>query len=370
MYAFSPVTNSSKGIIFIPDISGFTQFIKKTEIIHSQHIITELIELIIKETGDEFSVSEIEGDAVLFFNNNSLPDFEKLTSLCITIFKKFHQHLKYYARDRICHCGACNSTEKLSLKFILHSGTITQFEVGGHQKLLGEDVIVAHRFLKNRIDQSEYILFSGDFINDSKPSSHHLNSLIIGEENLEGLDNKMYYYRSLGPFKKEIEEPPARKSLNFPTIKTGKMVDISAQPKELLQMLTEPEHRIKWMKSLNRITLKDQKINRILSYHECVLGGNHLEVSIEDVVTNDVGIKFFERAQMKRPLLDFMVFYHMEKKDSKITQVGIGNHFFKSKYWIINRILLPILPLVFRFLNQINLRRLKEYTEKEYRNIL
>ena len=342
MYAFSPVTNSSKGIIFIPDISGFTHFIKKTEIIHSQHIITELIELIIKETGDEFSVSEIEGDAVLFFNNNSLPDFEKLTSLCITIFKKFHQHLKYYARDRICHCGACNSTEKLSLKFILHSGTITQFEVGGHQKLLGEDVIVAHRFLKNRIDQSEYILFSGDFINDSKPSS----------------------------LKKEIEEPPARKSLNFPTIKTGKMVDISAQPKELLQMLTEPEHRIKWMKSLNRITLKDQKINRILSYHECVLGGNHLEVSIEDVVTNDVGIKFFERAQMKRPLLDFMVFYHMEKKDSKITQVGIGNHFFKSKYWIINRILLPILPLVFRFLNQINLRRLKEYTEKEYRNIL
>lgn len=120
-------------------------------------------------------------------------------------------------------------------------------------------MIVAHRFLKNRIDQSEYILFSGDFINDSKPSSHHLNSLIIGEENLEGLDNKMYYYRSLGPFKKEIEEPPARKSLNFPTIKTGKMVDISAQPKELLQMLTEPEHRIKWMKSLNRITLKDQK---------------------------------------------------------------------------------------------------------------
>ena len=59
MHVISPVTDSNKGVIFIPDISGFTQFIKKTEISHSQHIITELLELIIRETGKEFSLSEI-----------------------------------------------------------------------------------------------------------------------------------------------------------------------------------------------------------------------------------------------------------------------------------------------------------------------
>ncbi|EPR71686.1 DUF2652 domain-containing protein [Cyclobacterium qasimii] len=364
MHAFSPITDSNTGIIFIPDISGFTQFIKQTEISHSQHIITELLELIIKETGEEFSVSEIEGDAVLFYNTNSSPDFEKLTQLCIRIFKKFHQHLKYYARDRICQCGACNSTEKLSLKFILHSGTITRYEVGGHQKLLGEDVIVAHRFLKNNIKQPEYILFSENFIKASKIEATQLETLSMNEEKLEGLGNTIFYYQPLRSYKEHIEEPPPRSAIAFPQIKTGRMVEILAQPKELLLMLAEPDHRIKWMKSLKRITLRDQKINRILSSHECLIGANQLEVSIEDVIANDLGIKLFERARMKRPQIDFIVLYHLEKVDGKTTRIGIGNHFFKSKNWATNLFLLPVLSFMFRFLNQINLRRLKKYAEK------
>lgn len=37
----------NSALIFIPDISGFTNFVTKTEIQHSNHIITELIELLI-----------------------------------------------------------------------------------------------------------------------------------------------------------------------------------------------------------------------------------------------------------------------------------------------------------------------------------
>ncbi|MFC2085655.1 hypothetical protein ACFLRO_00420 [Bacteroidota bacterium] len=32
------------GLLFVPDISGFTQFVKATEISHSRHIIQELLE--------------------------------------------------------------------------------------------------------------------------------------------------------------------------------------------------------------------------------------------------------------------------------------------------------------------------------------
>ena len=42
---------TDKKLLFIPDISGFTQFITSTEISHSHHIITELINLIIDENG-------------------------------------------------------------------------------------------------------------------------------------------------------------------------------------------------------------------------------------------------------------------------------------------------------------------------------
>ena len=143
------------------------------------------------------------------------------------------------------------------------------------------------------------------------------------------------------------------------------MVDIKTDSNELLLMLTEPQHRIKWMKSLNNITLKGHKINRILSVHECLIGSNQIEVSIEEVTTNDLGINFFERARMKHPQLDFLVLYHLEKKNNKITRLGIGNHFYKTRYWSIKLFLIPVFSLMFRLFNYINLKRLNKYAEKE-----
>ncbi len=153
-------TGARHGTIFIPDISGFTKFINDTEIGHSQHIIAELLDLIIEETGTYFEISEIEGDAILFYRYSEFVDFEFLISLCERIFMKFHKHLKYYKRDKICHCGACSTTETLSLKFILHFGVIYTYTVADRLKLLGKDVILAHRLLKNSIPHHEYILLT------------------------------------------------------------------------------------------------------------------------------------------------------------------------------------------------------------------
>ena len=53
---------SDQAIILIPDISGFTDFTSATEIDHSAHIITELLELIIASNETGFTLAEIEGD--------------------------------------------------------------------------------------------------------------------------------------------------------------------------------------------------------------------------------------------------------------------------------------------------------------------
>ena len=56
---------AEKALIYIPDISGFTKFVTQTEISHSNHIIAELIEIIINANDLNLQISEIEGDAVL-----------------------------------------------------------------------------------------------------------------------------------------------------------------------------------------------------------------------------------------------------------------------------------------------------------------
>ena len=56
----------NRGLLFIPDISGFTRFINQTDIEHSRLIIQELLEVLINANQIGLEVSEIEGDAILF----------------------------------------------------------------------------------------------------------------------------------------------------------------------------------------------------------------------------------------------------------------------------------------------------------------
>ena len=61
----------NKALIFIPDISGFTKFVTKCAIDHSNQIISNLINIIVDSNQLGLQVAEIEGDAVLFKRNST-----------------------------------------------------------------------------------------------------------------------------------------------------------------------------------------------------------------------------------------------------------------------------------------------------------
>ena len=53
-------------LLFVPDISGFTQFITNRELQHLHYVIAELPEILIESNEINLEVHEIEGDAILF----------------------------------------------------------------------------------------------------------------------------------------------------------------------------------------------------------------------------------------------------------------------------------------------------------------
>lgn len=188
------MTKANSTLLFIPDISGFTEFVNKTEISHSRHIISELLELIINSDKNEMSVSEIEGDAVLFFKDE-VPTVEDLIDQCQFTFKNFHSHLQRYNTERICRCGACETASKLSLKFIVHAGNIEKINIKEHHKLHGTDVILAHRLLKNSIDLTEYILITDKLNTNQKSFTNNSNDWIHiqhGKATYDNLDDINY----------------------------------------------------------------------------------------------------------------------------------------------------------------------------------
>jgi hypothetical protein len=148
------------GLIFIPDISGFTQFVSSVELKHSQHIIQELLETIIDANQMGLNVSEVEGDAILFYKFGASPDLKITYQQVEKMFLLFHQQLEQYESRRTCHCKACITAIHLSLKIITHYGEFTEYRIKNFLTLFGNDIIIAHRLLKNDIPQHDYWLIT------------------------------------------------------------------------------------------------------------------------------------------------------------------------------------------------------------------
>lgn len=155
----------NQALLFIPDISGFTQFVTATEIEHSNHIIASLIEEIIAANGLGLVVSEIEGDAVLFYRLGAPPAVGEVVEQAKTMFRRFHSKLSAMESCGRCHCGACSTASNLTVKFVTHYGQCREMPVHTFTKLIGSDVILAHRLLKNALPEREYLLLSEQYLN-------------------------------------------------------------------------------------------------------------------------------------------------------------------------------------------------------------
>jgi hypothetical protein len=94
------------GLPFIPDIRGFTKFVNDTEIEHSRYIIGELLENIINSNQIGLTISEIEGDAVLFYRFGKTSSLEEIYSQVESMFCNFQRQLKNYESRRACRCSA------------------------------------------------------------------------------------------------------------------------------------------------------------------------------------------------------------------------------------------------------------------------
>ncbi len=160
---------NSNGLIFIPDISGFTQFVTSVELKHSQHIIHELLEIIFDANQMELEVSEVEGDAILFYKMGETPDLFVTYKQVEKMFLSFHKQLERYESQRTCHCNACISAIHLSLKIITHYGNFTQYRIKNFLTLIGKDIIIAHQLLKNDIPKHEYWLITNEMSGGNVP---------------------------------------------------------------------------------------------------------------------------------------------------------------------------------------------------------
>ncbi|MDX1285422.1 MAG: DUF2652 domain-containing protein [Draconibacterium sp.] len=305
-------------LLFIPDISGFTEFVHSTEIKHSRHIISELLEIIVNCDQLGMHVSEIEGDAVLCYKDD-IPTLAELVQQCETTFKNFHSHLKRYDTERICRCGACETASNLSLKFFIHSGEVEKIKVRDHEKLHGSDVILVHRLMKNSINSSEYILFSeavsNSFSNSETPSWFKLND---GTDSYDSLGKVKYHFAELGSLHTDI---PTGKSISFPELSSERIsvdVEINAPLSIVYENFTNFEKRLEWNQEIKDIILQDdKKFNEAGALHTCLVGNNMLDIETIGRLEDNDKIIYGERLNKFSVIRDLITIFTFEKHGQK-----------------------------------------------------
>jgi class 3 adenylate cyclase len=147
-------SDSQTGYLIIADISGYTSYVAKTEIQDAQALLAELLTRIVGQFKPVVEISKMEGDAVFAYSSTLLPPSgETLMELIEATYIAFREGQELYRRT-LCDCEACQALPLLELKFILHYGEYAIQKVGNYRELIGSDVNLAHRLLKNHVTEA------------------------------------------------------------------------------------------------------------------------------------------------------------------------------------------------------------------------
>lgn len=258
-----------KALYFMPDISGFTQFVNTTEIEHSTHIIAELLEILLDNNTLDLKLAEIEGDALFMYTTKSI-SFDELMQQTQKMMTAFHTHTKTYENKRICNCGSCRTTHDLKLKFVVHYGDLHFIQVKNIIKPYGKDVIKTHRLLKNNISLNEYLLITDSVY---EVFEKEIDAGWEKDAQVYDLQEIKYFYKNLSFIEKELKIEQQIKSVieDEKEPKYSIQKTMNACIDTLYELISELKYRHLWDEDVKELKFDENKINRVGTQHNCVL---------------------------------------------------------------------------------------------------
>lgn len=153
----------SRGTLLLADISGYTGFLQGVADAHYELIVeaespppaydlvASLLDGIVESIVPPFRLVKFEGDAVFVVVDDADVGARgaALVALLRACHAEFRTRLDEANKRWTCTCDSCSRVHLLDLKFVLHHGEYVVQQVGRQDELLGPDVNIAHRLLKN-----------------------------------------------------------------------------------------------------------------------------------------------------------------------------------------------------------------------------
>jgi uncharacterized protein YndB with AHSA1/START domain/class 3 adenylate cyclase len=228
------------GVLVMADISGYTAFVAGTEQDHSQEILAELMEAISRSFGGKLTVDQVEGDALCCTTERT--DVGVVDWLRET-YRVFHRRLRDIRSATTCPCRACATVQDLGLKFVVHRGSFSRYEVAGRVQLHGNDVNLIHRLLKNSVPGREYLLATAPTL---APWPESVRAEFVSAPQRYDLGEVDASYMDLRPVRDAVwnEEAP---TVDPAKAKIRSTARFPGTPEEVFRHFTDPKLRQIWM---------------------------------------------------------------------------------------------------------------------------
>jgi uncharacterized protein YndB with AHSA1/START domain len=242
----------------IADISGYTGYLADVELDHAQDILADLIGAVVTALRPNFRLAKLEGDAAFTFSTTETIDGSMLLDTIERCYFGFRRRRRDVRQATSCECNACVRIPDLDLKFVVHHGEAILQKVAGRQELLGTDVIVVHRLLKNEVVEETgikaYALISQACIDasDIDPAAlgmrpHTETYDRIGDVGLWVHDLERRWDEEEARGRVLVAPDEAAFTVSVPT---------TVPPQVAWEFLTKPGQRMSWQPWVTEVTIK------------------------------------------------------------------------------------------------------------------
>jgi hypothetical protein len=273
--------------LVIADISGYTGFLAGAELDHAQDILADLMATVVGALRPTFKLAKLEGDAAFVYSLTEAVDSAQLQDTVEGTYFAFRRRLRDVQRASTCECNACILVPNLDLKVVAHHGRIVRQRIASWEELVGSDVIVVHRLLKNHVEESTgfpaYALYSAACVAAMGLDDPSWAGLVEHREEFEGVGEVAGWVRDLhAAWTAELQR--ARVVVEGKAIAKTYAMEVEAPQAITWDWITSPARRIQWQYGATGIQMVDGTAGRrgVGTVNHCIHGKDMIVEEVLD----------------------------------------------------------------------------------------
>ena len=274
--------NVRQGCLVLADISGYTTYLAGVELEHPHDILADLLGMVTDGLCPPLRLAKLEGDAVFCVTSEGPPiDGAAWMGALESTYLAFARRRRTVALSSSCACDACPRTPELDLKFCAHHGSFVEHYVAGSREIVGSDVILAHRLLKNTVTET-HGLRGYALVTDACTTALKLSGLVRHVERYENVGEVSCGLVDLGA-RWQAEQASGHNIVAREDADLLFEADIDVPPDRVWAAMTDPAHGMRWRVGVDDITERNPSGGRgVGTVTHCVHGRSTIEQEIID----------------------------------------------------------------------------------------